>query len=563
MPALVVATAATALTVFDGTVVTVALPQMQRELDLSLQAQGWVVQAYLLVPIGLLPVAGALADNVGRRRVFEIGVWTFAAASVLCALAGSAAPLLAGRALQGVGVGLLLPASIGVLTGAAGQHRQRTRAVMLWTSWSALATGAGPLLGGLVAGGPGWRWLFWLTVALAIPTALLARSRVPESRAPEPAPVAWGGAALAVLAAGGAAVGLSLLSSEGFSSPVVVGALATGIAASVLLAVQIARSRRPLVPPILFSHPSFQIGTLLTGIVYGGLFAILFFTSLYLQQALGLNAREAGLAMAPFAFGLVLAGPPAERVASTRGPRAPAALGCLLAGASMIAAAALTPTATALIATTAVAGIGLGIAAGPLMGAVIGSVERRRAAIATGVNAAGSRVAAIAAVAVLGIAGTAVFERDFERSSLPQSLERATESRIFAATRIVARSGAPEEAVSAAREATDEGFRAVLALTGAALLLGAAIAGLLGTPDPEHTGEMPVAIAPSPMAVALRRRYGGPSARRCNSRGPPGAEADRQREKPASGYIVRGYVHDRSGGQAQWPLRYRSSKHDR
>lgn len=143
-PALTAATVGSALVLFDGTVVTVGLPSIQRDLGLTLAAQQWVVQAYLLAPIALLPVGGALADRFGRRAVFSAGIATFAVASALCALAPSGEALIAGRGLQGVGAGLTLPASLGLLAAAARRRRERRQVVAVWTIWTAVASASGP-----------------------------------------------------------------------------------------------------------------------------------------------------------------------------------------------------------------------------------------------------------------------------------------------------------------------------------------------------------------------------------------------------------------------------------
>ncbi len=503
--ALAAATVATSLALFDGTVVTVALPEMQRELGLSLQAQEWVVQAYLLVPIGLLPVAGLLADNVGRRRIFVFGMTLFAAASLLCAVAPDAGALLAGRALQGAAVGLLIPASVGLLSSAGGHRREQNRAVMLWTSWSALAMGAGPLLGGLLAGGPGWRSFFWLTFAAAVPTLLVARNRLDESRDPHARSIGWTSAAIAIAATGLTAVGLGLLPSEGLGSPLALGCLIAGAVATTALIVRQRSEEKAFVPPIMLTHPTFRATVVLSGIVYGAMYGALFFVSLYLQQALHLSSIEAGLALAPFALGLVLAGPPAEALALKRGPRLPTTAGCLIAGAALIAIALTRPTTPILIVAATVAGAGLGIAAGPLMAAVVGSVERRRAAIATGVSSAASRAAAIAGVAALTLIGSLAFSHSFESKGIDAGLRHATEKRAFAAARVLERNGEQGRVLASARNATEDSFRLIAGAAGLALLAGAAFSAVaLGTPAPDHTGEMPVTTTPSPLASALQ-----------------------------------------------------------
>jgi len=524
-PALIVATIGTALVLFDGTVVTVALPSIQRDLKLNLSEQEWVIQAYLLAPIALLPVGGALADRLGRRAVFAAGMAVFAAASALCAVAGDPMTLVAGRALQGVGAGLTLPASLGLLTAAAAHRAERRRSVALWTVWTAAAGAAGPVLGGAIAGYLGWRWIFGLSLVLASVTVAVTRRFVWESRDPGARRPGWQGPVLLVVAVGALGLTLGRVDAVNWRDPALLVPAATGLLAGGLFVALERRAKDPLVPPIMFTHPSFNVANLLTASVYGALFGALFLISLFLQQTNRVAPVDAGLALLPFALGLVLASPLGERVAEGRGPRLPVAAGCAVAGAALAAIAIGNPGIAGIVVAAGLAGTGLGAAAGPLMAAVVDSVELRRAGVAGGVNAAVSRIAAIGAIAVLGLLASLAFERALEGEAVGAPARERAADRVFAAPRLLERTGFPAGDVEGARDAATTGFRVAIGAAGCILLASALLAAVgLGTPL-EETGEMPLAVMPSPLAVALRRRMQAPARRDAHavrkSRGPP------------------------------------------
>lgn len=506
---------------FDGTVVTVALPSVQRQLGLTLADQEWVIQAYLLAPIALLPVGGAIADRHGRRVVFSAGVAIFALGSAACASAPSPLALIAGRALQGIGAGLTLPASLGLLAAAATHRKERRRSVGAWTVWTGVASAVGPVLGGAIAGSLGWRWIFWLSLALSVTTLLLTRRLVGESRDPHAEPPGWRGPSLLLVAVGGLGLALGRADSAGLRDPSFLVPVGVGLVAATLFTAVERRVRNPVVPPIMFSHPSFRVANLLTASVYGALFGALFLISLFLQQTIRLTPMEAGLALLPFALGLVVASPLGERVAAGRGPRLPVSGGCILAGTALAAIALADPGVAGIVVGAGLAGFGLGAAAGPLMAAVVDSVELRRAGVAGGVNAAVSRAAAIGAIACLGLVSSLAFARALDGEPVSAKTRKQAEGRVFAAPLRLERLRFPAADVQGARDAATSGFRLALGVAGGVLLASAALATLgLGTPF-EETGEMPLVVAPSPFAVALRRRMAAPRVRTRHVRGPP------------------------------------------
>src|SRR5436309_11323042 len=166
----------------DATVVNVALPAMERNLDMGLAGQQWVVEAYLLALVSMMLVGGSLGDHFGRRRIFSIGLAGFGATSILCALAPSTGFLIGLRALQGLAGALLVPGSLAILT-ATFQGEARGKAIGTWTAWSGISTIAGPAAGGFLTQTLSWRFVFWINVPLIVATLLLTlRSWISRSR---------------------------------------------------------------------------------------------------------------------------------------------------------------------------------------------------------------------------------------------------------------------------------------------------------------------------------------------------------------------------------------------
>jgi EmrB/QacA subfamily drug resistance transporter len=396
---------ASAIVLLDSTVVNVALPVLQRELQCGLSALQWIVDAYLLTLSALLLLGGSLGDRLGRRRVFIWGLAWFGVASILCAAAPSAGFLIAARALQGVGGALLVPGSLAILRGAMSDD-DAARAIGVWAGLSGVSTAIGPPLGGWLIGISSWRIIFLLNVPL-IAVALWATRFVPEQRAPGgrlDAP----GALAAALGLGGSLYALIEGPARGFGDPSVIAAIALGAASSAAFVVIEARSEQPMLPLHLFRSRAFAGANATTLGVYFGLGGAMFLLVLELQRVLGFSALKSGLATAPLTVLLLVLSPVAGRLAGAFGPRPLMAAGPLLAAAGLWMLSLLRPTsgyAADVLPGLIVLGVGLASTVAPLTAAVLGAVDRDHAGIASGVNNAVARVASLLAVAALPLAG--------------------------------------------------------------------------------------------------------------------------------------------------------------
>ena len=364
VPLLVLLCTAQFVDVLDVNAVIVALPVIGRDLDLSGGALQWVVTAYVLVFAGCLLIAGRLADAFGRRRVFVAGLGLFTAASLACGLAPAAEALVAARGAQGLGAALTAPAALAMIIDAFPAGRERERGVAAWTGVAAVGGAAGLVLGGVIAGELGWRWIFLLNVPVGLAALALTPRLLDESRAEQrPSSLDLPGALAATGGLGLLVLALALAEQAGPLAPATLVALAGAALLLVALAVRERTAAHPLVPPALLRNrplaAALLAAALLTATTSGG--GIL--ATLHLQDVLALSPAGAGLLLLPLSLAVVAGSTGAARMRGS----APAVIAggvALIAAGSAVAAASLTATSgrAGVIAWGVLAGLGLGAA---------------------------------------------------------------------------------------------------------------------------------------------------------------------------------------------------------
>jgi EmrB/QacA subfamily drug resistance transporter len=369
-----------------------------------------------------------MADAYGRRRIFGIGLVGFGIASLGCGLAPTMELLVLARLLQGAAGALLVPGALAIIT-AAFDGEERGRAIGVWAAATSALTTLGPLVGGVLVQSVSWRAAFLVNLPLVL-VALLALRQVPESR-DEGATgrVDWLGAAVAVVAVGGLAFGLTRGQESGWQDPLAFAALALGAIALVAFPVLMAVRPDPLVPLGLFRSRNFSIVNLATFLVYGALYTSMAFQGLFLQGTLGYSPLAAGIVSLPSGILLVLLSTTAGRVAGRVGARrflagGPALMAAGLLWLSRIPAtsaawdadatdpASLVPPADYLVDVlpgTLLFGLGLALLVAPLTTALMGSVPVSRAGLGSAINNAVSRVGSPLASAALFVVITATF----------------------------------------------------------------------------------------------------------------------------------------------------------
>ncbi|MER5529409.1 MFS transporter [Streptomyces sp. NPDC002677] len=385
------------MVLLDSTVVNVALPTIGRDLNTSLSALQWTVNAYMLTLAGLILLGGSLGDQYGRRKIFVLGVVWFAAASLLCGLAPDDIVLIAARALQGIGGALLTPGSLALIQ-ASFHPDDRAKAVGLWSGFGGIGAAVGPFLGGWLVDGPGWRWVFLLNVPLALLCVPVALRHVPESTDGRP----HGrfdvlGAVLAALTLGFVTYALI---DAGTTSLLALAGLATGVAF-----VYVEKRRRdPMLPLDIFGSRQFTALNVVTLCVYGAFGGYFFLTALQLQVVAGYSALGAGTALLPSTALMLLFSARSGALADKIGPRLPLTVGPLLCATAMMLMLRVGEHAnylTDVFPAVLVMGAGMVTLVAPLTASVLASVDTARAGIASGINNAAARAASLIAVAAL------------------------------------------------------------------------------------------------------------------------------------------------------------------
>jgi EmrB/QacA subfamily drug resistance transporter len=395
----------------DSTVVNVALPAIQDDLDTGLAGQQWVVEAYMLTLVAGLLVGGSLGDLYGRRRMFVIGLAGFGITSILCAIAPTDETLIAARALQGLAGALLVPGSLAILA-ATFEGEARGRAIGLWTAWAGISTLIGPAGGGLLVE-LDWRWIFWVNIPLIALTVWIALRAVDESSDPEACPgIDFAGILLSAIGLGGPVFALIEQPTYGWSDPIVFGPLIGGVAAFALFLWWESRARAPMLPLELFRSHNFSVVNSATLLVYGGLIGATFFITLFLQQVAGYSPFAAGAATTPITIAMFLLSGRFGALASRIGPRLPMGIGPILGAIGLALLVRLDRDPAYLVdmlPALLLFGVGLAMTVAPLTTTVLDSVEERHAGIASGVNNAVARVAGLLAIAALGAVISAQF----------------------------------------------------------------------------------------------------------------------------------------------------------
>ncbi len=476
------------LVFIDGTVVSIALPVIQRDFHATATDAQWVIESYTLVLGALMLLSGALADRYGRKRIFLIGVVVFAIGSLACAFATSMQALIVARVLQGAGGTMLAPASLAML-GACFSGEARGKAIGTWSAFTAITATIGPVAGGALLDHAGWRWVFGINLPLAIVVVIFGLIHVRESRDEtlKAAPDVLG--SIGVSAGLGAVVYAFIAASLlGWRDLRVLVAMPAGVALLGLFWWWEARAAAPIVPRALFASRAFTGINLMTLFLYGALGGLFYFLPFVMIQVDGYSATIAGAAMLPFIVLLVtlsrFAGGLVYRIGArttlTIGP-AIAALGFAVFG--LLGDLHYWPT---IFPGTVLVGLGMGLAVAPLTTTVMESVKQHQVGLASGFNNAVSRVASLLAVAVLGLLLTAVFGARLSQRLADPSIGAAVRVRVERQRSAMAAAVVNDPAGRAALfVAYEDGFRAV-AIACALLAAASATTAWLSLADRAH-----------------------------------------------------------------------------
>ncbi|MCU1595862.1 MAG: transporter [Frankiales bacterium] len=433
---LLVVCVTTGMLMLDIAVVNTALPSIARDLRTGLVGVQWVVDAYALALSAAVLTAGSVADRYGRRRLLQIGLVLFTAASLGCALSGSIAVLEAARAVQGVGAAVLFAVSLAVLGHAFPDSHGRSRALAAYGATIGASFAVGPLVGGLLTEGLSWRWIFLVNVPVGVACMAVTRRSVEESRDPEPRSVDLVG--LALLSSGLFLLVFGLLRGAelGWSSRPIVGALSAATALLVGFTVAELHLEEPMVPMEMFRDRIFS-GTQIAAFgISSSLFAVFLFVTLYLQGVLGLSPVQAGAVYLPGTVVMfVVAGLTPQLLNRIS---APAALCGSLVVVAVGLALLLLPGAhsswVAILPGTVVSFAGSGVFNPVMSGLVLSQSDAGRAGLATGVNDSFRQIGIALGVAVLGTCIPAASAFSGDGAAYVSGLHRALAASVVLAT---------------------------------------------------------------------------------------------------------------------------------
>ncbi|MEV0148301.1 MULTISPECIES: DHA2 family efflux MFS transporter permease subunit [unclassified Nonomuraea] len=407
---LAICCASMVVVVMDISIVNVALPAIRRDLHTSVSGLQWTVGAYTLVLAGFLLLAGSTADRVGRRRIFQIGLAAFGLGSLLCSLAPSMGWLIAARALQGVGGTMLNPVAMAIVATTFPARAERARAIGVFGATSGLALALGPILGGVLVDGLGWRSIFWVNVPIVAAAIGCTALFVPESRAARARRFDPVGQVLVVLVLGCVVYPIIESGRLGWASPVVLGLLAVAVLGVAGILVYEPRRADPLLELRLFRSVPFSSAIPMALFALCGFGAFLFVTMLYLQNVRGMSALMAGLCLLPVGGLIVVLSPISGRLVGGRGPRLP----LVVSGTALALAGGMSlwlGPATALPAVLAIYvlfGIAQGTVNPPITNMAVAGMPASMAGVAASVASAGRQTGTTLGVAIAGtIVGTA------------------------------------------------------------------------------------------------------------------------------------------------------------
>jgi EmrB/QacA subfamily drug resistance transporter len=400
---LVAVSMGTFMLLLDITIVVVALPDIQKALGAGFSDVQWTVDAYSLSLASLMLAAGSVADLFGRRVVFAGGLVIFTLASLLCGLAQSSGMLIVFRALQGIGGATIFATSLALLAQTF-HGKSRGIAFGVWGAVVSVATAAGPLLGGLLTTGIGWRWIFFVNIPIGVAAVAITLRYVRESKPPQARRLDLAGFGVFTLGLFSLIFGLIKVNGHGWTNTTSL--VCFGVAVLLLGSFPLVERavRQPMFDLALFRKPTFVGGSIAAFAMNGSLFAMFLYLVLYLQEVLGYSALGTGVRLAVITGATLFTAIPAGRLSARLPVRWLIGPGLLMVGAGLLLMRGLDPSSdwTHLIPGFLVAGLGSGLVNPPLASTAVGVVEPRFAGMASGINSTFRQVGIATSVAALG-----------------------------------------------------------------------------------------------------------------------------------------------------------------
>jgi EmrB/QacA subfamily drug resistance transporter len=387
----------------DNTVVNVALPSIQKDLDANLSQLEWVVAGYALTFAALMLVGGKVADAYGRRLIFVVGIVVFTLASLACGMATSGEMLVGARIVQGAGAALMNPATLSIIA-ATFPPAKRGTAIGIWAGVSALALAIGPLTGGILTDHLSWHWIFFVNVPVGIAAIVASFLFVDESKDTTHVRLDIPGLLASGIGLFALTYGLIEANTYGWSSARIVGAFAIAAGALVAFVLLERHQRAPMLPLDLFRNRTYTGANVVVLLVALAMFGVFFFVSLYMQTILGFTAVQTGAAFLPMTILIILLAPIAGRATDRFGSRALMTGGMVLIASQLFYFSRLTADSTFwnLLPGLLVGGAGMALTMTPGAAAATRSVPVDKAGVGAAVLNAFRQVGGSLGIAVMG-----------------------------------------------------------------------------------------------------------------------------------------------------------------
>jgi EmrB/QacA subfamily drug resistance transporter len=387
----------------DNTVVNVALPSIQRDLNSDLSELEWIVTGYALTFAALMLIGGKVADAYGRRLIFVVGIAVFTLASLWCGLANSGDVLITARVVQGVGAALMNPATLSIIA-ATFPPRERGTAIGIWAGTAALALAIGPLAGGLITEHLSWSWIFFVNVPVGVLGIAASFVFIDESRDETHERLDVPGLATSAIGLFSLTYALIEANTYGWGSGRILGAFAVAAVALIAFVLLERHQRAPMLPLELFKNRTYTGANTVILLVALAMFGVFFFVSLYMQQVLGYSAVETGAAFLPMTVLIILVAPIAGKTSDRIGSRALMTAGMGLVAIQLVYFSSLSSDSTfwALLPAFLVGGVGMALTMTPSAAAATRSVPVDKAGVGSAVLNAARQVGGAMGIAVMG-----------------------------------------------------------------------------------------------------------------------------------------------------------------
>ncbi|HEX3254981.1 MAG TPA: MFS transporter [Gaiellaceae bacterium] len=388
----------------DNTIVNVALPSIQRDLDIGISELEWVFNGYALTFGVLMLTGGKLADLLGRRRIFIAGLVIFTLASLFCGLATSAGWLIGARVVQGAGSALMNPATLSIIT-ATFPPKQRGMAIGIWAGVSAMALAIGPLVGGLITEHWSWNWIFFINVPVGILAIIVTRLVVDESRDTSAGQrLDLPGLVSSAIALFALTYALIEANNYGWTSARILGLFAVAVVGFVAFVLLEMHQRAPMLDLDLFRNGTFAGANSVMLLVGLAMFGVFFYNSLFIQNVLGFSAVQTGASFLPMTVLIILVAPIAGKFSDRVGSRWLVGVGMVLLSASLFIFSRLDATSNFwdILPGLLIGGFGMAIVMTPITAAAMGSVPVDKAGVGSAVLNSMRQVGGSLGIAVMG-----------------------------------------------------------------------------------------------------------------------------------------------------------------